>query len=652
MYTSGRDQKLFSIEDITAMSSVSGISLSPDGNQLVCIVTTIVEDNYREEITLIDLPSNTQKKIVEGNSPQWSPAGRFIAYMGQENGTAKIYLYDFLNEEITPLINVYTTDYFIDHYTLHNFCWSPDGCSIAYVSAALSSQDSAGANVRVITDLLYKTKGGRERQRYAGEGGSQIWLLNIADKTTRRVFDSDFHEHSISFSPDGKEICFVSNRSGKAGLNQWSDIYTVNLNTEKIKRISSEKGSAFQPAWSPDGKFIAYLGITSEINTNDSPAEDTQLYIVPSSGGAAECITPKFDRRIEQISWHESSTCIYFIAEDRGNTNLYCTKHGTKEIEIVIADKGRLLEYSVNNNGKTIAYCFTNSTHKAEVFLYDLVIKSKKTLTNFSKVLSASRIIQPPETFIFKSFDHLMVQGWIIRPANFDENKKYPLVLVIHGGPHNMFGDEFEERMQLLSAHGYGVLFINPRGSSGYGQEFSNGTLDAWGEGDYEDLMKGVDHVIEQHQWIDALRLGVTGQSYGGYMTNRIITKTNRFKAAVADGSISNLISFAGTSLYHSLMVSEFQQSVYTNFDRLWHCSPLKNVKQVTTPVLFLHGETDNEVPVSQAEEMYIALKRLGVETSLVIYLGEGHGWRPDLRPSNKIDVLKRIINWFDRYLF
>jgi dipeptidyl aminopeptidase/acylaminoacyl peptidase len=163
--------------------------------------------------------------------------------------------------------------------------------------------------------------------------------------------------------------------------------------------------------------------------------------------------------------------------------------------------------------------------------------------------------------------------------------------------------------------------------------------------------MIGVDTAIQLHSWIDASRLGVTGQSYGGYMTNRIITRTKRFKGAVADGSLSNLISFSGTSLYHSLMEAEYRLPLHDNFDALWNCSPLKDVKNVSTPVLFLHGETDHEVPVSQAEEMYIALRKLGVKTALILYIDEGHGWRPDLRPANRVDLLKRMIDWFDQHV-
>jgi dipeptidyl aminopeptidase/acylaminoacyl peptidase len=214
-----------------------------------------------------------------------------------------------------------------------------------------------------------------------------------------------------------------------------------------------------------------------------------------------------------------------------------------------------------------------------------------------------------------------------------------------------MYGYEFDEKMQWLCAKGYGVVFFNPRGSHGYGQQFTNGNLLNWGGRDYEDIMNGMQYVLANYAWIDKHRLGVTGQSYGGFMTNWIITQTNLFKAAVSDGGISNLISFAGTSLYHCLIEAEFNGDTWNNYDLLWRWSPLKYVKNVTTPTLFLHGEKDNEVPVTQAEEMFSALKRLGVESEFVQYMNEGHGWRPDLLPANRIDLYGRMTDWFDNYL-
>jgi dipeptidyl aminopeptidase/acylaminoacyl peptidase len=211
-----------------------------------------------------------------------------------------------------------------------------------------------------------------------------------------------------------------------------------------------------------------------------------------------------------------------------------------------------------------------------------------------------------------------------------------------------MYGYRYSDRFQMLASHGYGVVFINPRGSRGYGQTFADGCVLNWGGGDYQDLMAGVDHAIEQNGWIDAERLGVIGGSYGGFMTNWIITQTDRFKAAIPVASVSNLISFYGTSLYQLLIEVEFNGKPWDNYAMLWQWSPLNHIKNVTTPTLLIHGENDHDVPITQAEEMYIAIKKLGVDATFVRYPGEGHGIR---KPSHVMDYRRRILDWFDQYV-
>jgi dipeptidyl aminopeptidase/acylaminoacyl peptidase len=475
--------------------------------------------------------------------------------------------------------------------------------------------------------------------------------VSVEDGKTEMITDGPFNEHSISWSPDNNKIAFVSNRSSDPDNNQLHDLYNIDVLTRNITRLTQNFGTVFLPAYGPDSSTVAFLGTKNKIATNDSPVEDTWLYILSEADNHVQCLTQAFDRRIDQISWQPDGRKIYFTAGDKGTTAIYQVDISSNSVEHITGRECRIQEYSVTKTGNGICFVSSTSVQPAEVFMYDSGNGTVRKLTNINGAFSDACNLQPAEPFWFQSFDQQDVQGWIIKPAIFDPKNQYPLVLVIHGGPHNMFGFEFDERMQLLSSRGYGVLFINPRGSSGYGQAFSNGTLLNWGGGDYQDLMAGVDAALHENNWIDAARLAVTGQSYGGYMTNWIITQTNRFKAAVVDGGISNLVSFAGTSLYHSLIESEFNGSAYDNLPLLWQWSPLRNIKNVKTPTLILHGEHDNEVPFSQAEEMFIGLKKLGVETVLVQYLGEGHGWRPDLKPVNRHDLLSRTIAWLDNYL-
>jgi dipeptidyl aminopeptidase/acylaminoacyl peptidase len=240
------------------------------------------------------------------------------------------------------------------------------------------------------------------------------------------------------------------------------------------------------------------------------------------------------------------------------------------------------------------------------------------------------------------------VEGWLMKPVGWREDRRYPLILSIHGGPHGMSGYSFNPTFQVYAARGYGVLYLNPRGSSGYGQKFSDGTLREWGGGDYRDLMMGVDEALRTRSWIDPDRLGVTGGSYGGFMTNWIITQTTRFKAAVSQASVSNLISFYATSLYQDLIQAEFGGFPWDDYDLLWRWSPLRYVKQAQTPTLLIHGEADNDVHITQAEEMYTALKRRGIETVLIRYPREGHGLR---EPLHRVDALERTLAWFDKFL-
>lgn len=641
------------VEDLQDIVMLSSVALSADGRYVVYVSTkTIIAENVQKDfISLVELSSKQELKVWEGSSPRWSPVTNEIAYLAEHNSDNYIWIYSLDNDEKRPLVPIYESHYFMGHLGVKNFAWSPSGLQIAYVSTAAFSTETEESGVKVIDRLLYKTKGGRGRPVVTDNELSHIWIVSVNVSHPELVTHSVYNEHSISWSPDSSKIAFVSNRSKDPDNNQLHDLWSIDLLSKNVTRHTENFGTVHQPSWSPDGAWIAFLATKNKVSTNDSPAEDTHVYIISTDSSDVKCLTEPLDRRIEQINWHPHQQTIYFTAGDKGTTAIYNVSIVSGLMQKVVGENCHILEYTLNKTGDIISYISTDSTHLNEIFLHDQVVNLTSQFTNNSNNISEKCLLQEAEVFWFKSFDDLEIQGFLIKPVHFDSNQKYPLVLVIHGGPHNMFGYEFEDRMQLLSSKGHAVLFINPRGSSGYGQSFSSGCVLNWGGGDYKDLMAGVDAALQLNNWIDIERLGVTGQSYGGYMTNWIITQTNRFKAAVVDGGICNLVSFAGTSLYHSLMESEFNGSAYDNFPLLWQWSPLRNVKNVTTPTLLLHGEVDNEVPLSQAEEMYIALKKLGVESRFVQYIGEGHGWRPDLKPKNRYDLLNRTIDWFDKYL-
>lgn len=641
----------FSVDDLCQIRYANSPQLSPDGKLIAGVISltdfflNIVIDN----IVLIDAQDKKIEFLAEGHSPSWSPDGQQLAYECGEGDLSAIWLFNLKRREKRRLVTVYHSEYFMSHLAEKAFAWSPDGNYIAYVGTYPSAQKEL-EEIHVITRLLYKTKGGRGRHPFSDDSLTHIWCISATGGAPFIITPGNYNEHSICWSPDSCQIAFISNRTGDPDANNQSDLWTVNVQTKEIRRLTSGPGTRYKPRWSPDGNYLAYLATASEVSSKDSPADDTQVYLVAAQGGDGRCLTTALDRRTDQIRWHPNAPLIYFTAGNEGATAVYCVSL-SGEIQPIVQGAFHVSEYSLSTAGEDLVFVKTDVAHPPELFLHRQRDNTTLQITHQNASVNSQCIFSDAEMFWYASFDQTRIQGWIIKPSLFYPAEKYPLVLVIHGGPHNMFGYEFEERMQLLAGQGYGVVFINPRGSNGYGQSFSNGCVMDWGGNDYKDLMAGLDYVIDRYTWIDGVKLGITGQSYGGYMTNWAITQTNRFNAAVVDGGISNLISFAGTSLYRCLVEAELNGNPWDNYPLLWQSSPLRNVNYVTTPTLFLHGETDNEVPVSQAEEMYSALKKSGVETRLIRYAGEGHGWRPDLTPRNRHDLYQRMLYWFERYI-
>ncbi|PYS38175.1 MAG: hypothetical protein DMF71_17225, partial [Acidobacteria bacterium] len=426
---------------------------------------------------------------------------------------------------------------------------------------------------------------------------THVWVADVDAPQPRQLTMGLFYDHALSFSPSGDEIAFLSNHETDPDANNNSDIFAVDLHGQ-VRQITNTRGCEYEPAWSPDGKWIAYTATKRDLTTIDSVAEDTHVWVIESGGGAGRELSADFDRRARSPRWSPDSKTVFFLAGSRGLTRIHSiglSCHGDclgtfpfNQSPLVKDERGnyvsfgapdlfQLSSYSLNSTGQPFfAFSLSEPLHPAEVWTG--VFGRNETVRRVTGHTDAvnSFSLSDVENVEFKSFDGAPIQGWLMKPIGWREDRKYPMILSIHGGPHGMSGYAFNSTFQVYAARGYAVLYLNPRGSSGYGQKFSDGTLNEWGGGDYRDLMAGVDEALKRYSWIDSNRLGVTGGSYGGFMTNWIITQTSRFRAAVSAASVSNLISFYSTSLYQDLIHAEFGGFPWDNYDLLWQWSPLR----------------------------------------------------------------------------
>lgn len=629
-----------------------------------------------------------------GSNPRWSPDSNSIAFLSGREEQDGIWVVRIDKNDLPKFIApVQSTNFFIT-YAGEPFAWSPDSRRIAYISAKSETpepppttprrpNDPRANDPRVIDRIQYKS-----RTSFSDNRRTHVWLTEVERPQPQQLTSGPFYDHAVTFSPRGDEIAFLSNHESDPDANNNSDIFAVDFGGQ-TRQITQTKGCEYDPVWSPDGRSIAYTATRRDVTTIDSVAEDAHLWVIPAAGGAARELAADQDRRVRDPRWSPDSRSIIYLAGDRGYTTLFriSTEGGRASrfslytlddqlaggfelpgskfrtesgLLFALAQPFQITSFSIANRAQTVmrgnavevayplAITLGNALRPAEVWAGLGSIVPMRRMTAHNDTLVRSLRFVAPEEINYNSFDGTQIQGWLMRPPGCSGDRKCPLILSVHGGPHGMYGWSFNASFQVYVARGYGVLYVNPRGSSGYGQRFSDGTINEWGGGDYRDLMAGVDEVLRKNSWIDGDRLGVTGGSYGGFMTNWIITQTPRFRGAVASASVSNLISFYSTSLYQDLIHAEFGGFPWDNFDLLWQWSPLRYVRQVQTPTLFLHGENDNDVHITQAEEMYMALKRRGVETVFVRYPREGHGLR---EPRHRVDALERTLSWFDRYV-
>src|SRR5438093_232146 len=519
---------------------------------------------------------------------------------------------------------------------------------------------------RFLTDAQISPDGARiaysvktanpKRDGYLGA----IWLVS-ADGTTPpvQITAGTAQDSSPRWSPDGREIAFVSNRTERRDLNTVADIHVASLSGE-TRRITDGEGSYGNPSWSPDGTVITAYGTECAIG---SSARNIHIWGFPKKGGPGRDLLEGWDRSvgssvISDMRAHAQTLPpawtgddrILFLGSDQGTANAYSCASAGGDVRAETVGAHQVVAWSLDRSLRRFAAIVATATDPGNLVVGEVGGPMRKA-TCLNDELLGSRYIAAPERVEFTGADGWKIEGWLMKPREFDPAKKWPLVLEIHGGPHTAYGHSFFHEFHVLAGRGYAVLFTNPRGSHAYGQRFVEACVGDWGGKDYEDLMAGVDHALALG-WVDPKRLYLTGGSYGGFMTNWIIGHTDRFRAAVTQRSISNNISAFGTSDigWHFWEHEMGDATPWSGGEKLIFRSPLTYVTSVKTPLLILHAERDLRCPIEQAEQLFTALKVLGKEAVFVRFPEDNHDLTRGGKPKHRVEHARRIADWFDAH--
>jgi dipeptidyl aminopeptidase/acylaminoacyl peptidase len=641
-----RPTRTVTADDLFGIRRVQGPQLSPDGEWVAYTVTTTSLEDERSETRIWMIPTSGGEAIpmtAKGSSasrPRFSPDGRYLSFQAARNGgKTQVWTLNRLGGEARQLTDV--------PQGVSSYEWSPGGTRLVLaIKDRKPGEDdddvekSQTPEPWVIDRLQFK----RDNVGYLDNLRTHLYVFDLAGKNLVQITSGDHDCSQPVWSPDGKSVAFVSNRTDNPDGNDNSDIWIVAAdNTDRggtVLQLTTGAGADYAPAWSPDGSRIAYVTVTQpEIiwyATN-------HLAVISSEGGTREVLTASLDRNVSSPRFSPDGRWIYFGLEDSAERHLARIEVSGNKLERPITGPREVTAYTMNSQG-TVVTLISEPHMPGEIFVWERGDVRQLTSTNDS--LMASLRLAEVENVQFNSRDGTEIEGFIFLPPGFDRRLRYPTLLRIHGGPVSQYDFGFSFEAQLFAAHGYVVVLVNPRGSSGYGQEFSMGIYQDWGNKDFEDVMAGIDYAIEQG-YADPDRLGVGGWSYGGILTNYVITKTDRFKAAITGASEVLYIANYGHDHYQRQWEMELGLP-WENRDLWERISPFNYVENIVTPTLIMGGEVDWNVPIQNSEQLYQALRRLGRTTQLVVYPGQHHGIRV---PSYQKDRYERYLAWYDKYV-
>ena len=641
--------------DLLKILTVGEVQISPDGTRIAYTVRSSGRSGRpTSQIWIHELATGTTVRLGgerdSGATPRWSPDSQWLAFIGRiddESGLA------VQKMDATPPL-------FLAHVLGTNHpipapgalvTWSPGSSRLAYSTAVPGPEGpEADGDPMVITRYLFKPGASEGLTRFNDNRRLQIMMVDLVSREPRPLTSDTYINHSLDWSPKGDEILFVSNRQSDPDRVFNYDIFTVNVARGGIKRLSDTRQAEYYPVWSPDGSAIAMLSTKRPITSSETTMEDTHVWVTRADGSGRREIGAAIDNRQGAPQWSADGAWVYSVVQERGNARLYRLPAAGGGPEVVApppGEPGTIGAWSISRGG-AVAFALATPESPAELYVRQGAAPPRR-ITHLNDDLTSGRTTAAVESLSFKSADGLGVEAFLTMPLGRTTGSRHPLIVAIHGGPHSQQGPAFDVDAQVYAARGWATLMVNYRGSTGYGQAFADAIFKDQDGAEAADVLAGVDAALARYPWIDAGRMGIEGGSYGGQLANWIVTQTDRFKAAVPTAGISNLVSFNYTAYYHDYLAVEFGAYPHEHdlMDVLWQRSPLRHVSRVKTPVLILHGENDSDVPTSEAEQWYVALKDVGVETVMVRYPREGHGL---VEARHRADALDRSIAWYERH--
>jgi dipeptidyl aminopeptidase/acylaminoacyl peptidase len=636
------------------------VRLSPAGDRIAYQVSWADAESrqnkgyiYLRAITPGATPFQATSGPRRDHYPEWSPDGKRLAFLSRRGPRDQVYILDVAGGDARQLTSIQ------DGASTPS--WSPDGKQIAFLGTVLADPDGVVDDPRPPTsdDEVRRAPVARVAQRldYKHDGSGYVdgrhqhLLVVPADGgEARQLTSGAWSVGGFGWSPDGRRLAVVGNPEPDADLRREVNLYSVDLEG-KLKLLVADRLIS-SPRWSPKGDLVAYLAPNGkEAGLNE------RLWVVPADGGEPRCLTLGLDQAVGdgiisdmrsghggRVKWSGAGDSIYFLSSGAGQTGVYSVSLDG-EAKPEISGRRRVMDFDNRPEG----FVFISSDPTTPGDLYIAGAGGESRLTELNPWLRERRVAIP-ERLEFAAPDGLKIEGWLLKPDGFDASRKHPLVMEVHGGPHGQYGWAFFHEFQILAGKGLLVFYVNPRGSDGYGEQFKKAVVRDWGGKDYVDLMTALDQLIARG-FVDEKRMGIAGGSYGGFMTNWVIGQTDRFAAAVTMRCISNLVSeFA----QHDIVIwgeLEMGPRPWPDSEELWKRSPIRYVNNIETPLLISHGEMDLRCAISQAEEMFGALRLLGKTVEMVRYPGESHDLSRGGRPDRRVERLNRIGGWFERHL-